>query len=105
MAIAALYGGLSIFQNIWNVPFLRIVFFAEIAAIVIGTAIGSIIRGKVASIVLISLGVIGLIAVFVSLTWGVASDAYILIPYVGEDLLLGSVLSLFVMSLKKRNNH
>jgi hypothetical protein len=102
MIHAVIYSGAEILLTGWNSPTLRIIFLAEIIFLVLGILFGVISTPKRTTIsVLISVCIIGLLFILKNLLWGVSSDTFILIPFIGEILFISSGISLLIIFLKK----
>ncbi len=102
MIHAVIYSGPEILLTGWNSPTLRIIFLIEIIFLALGILLGTISTQKRSiTLALVSVCIVGLLFILKNLLWGVSSDAFILIPFIGEILFVSSGIALLIIFLKK----
>lgn len=105
MLHAIFYNGVSVLRFGWSNPVLRIVFCAELTMIAVGVIIGWCLDGRITRVLLILLNVVGLLIIMKNAIWGMSSDAYILLPFVGEILVVGTAVTALTIYIKKDHKH
>lgn len=85
----------------WSSPALRIIMGIEIIAIIVGITVGIFTpKNRLTNIFIFMVGVVGLLFVLKNIMFGLNSDTEILLPFVGESLLVGATIA-FCMRLRK----
>lgn len=101
MIHAVFYNGIDVLFYGWSSPTLRIIFIAEIVAAIIGMLVGIVFPLKRMTIILISIfDGVGLLLVLKNLLFGMSSDAYILVPFIGEVLVVGTSIALLIIHIR-----
>lgn len=101
MCHAIFYNGIDVLFYGWQVSTLRIIFIAEIIIAVIGVLVGIVApKKRMTTILLAILDGVGLILVLKNQLFGLSSDAYILVPFVGEMLIVGTSIALLILRIK-----
>lgn len=102
MIHAIFYSGLGILLTGWESPALRIIFMVEIITSVIGILFGLLSAPKqIPKIILAIIFGIGLLLILKNVFFGLESDAFILIPFIGEILSVSSGIALLILLLKR----
>lgn len=102
MAYMAIQNGLSVLLEGWSNSNLRTFFLLEIIAISLFCVSGFLLpKRRLTVAIQLVLAILGLIIFVKTSVWGVSSDAYILLPFIGESCLVGALLALLVICSKR----
>ena len=106
MIHAIFYTGPTVLIYGWNTPTLQIIFVSEIVAVFLCTLVGLFVPpNKIYVLALLALDSVGVLIVLHNLLFGMSSDAYILLPFIGEILCVGTSTALLIKYVKKHNHH
>lgn len=104
MLVSAFYnGGLSALVSGWSSPTIRTIYILEIAMCIVSIAVGLFVPyRRLKNIIISGVGIVGLMLILYTICIGLRSDAEILIPFIGEILLLSAVVALVISLLKRK---
>lgn len=93
---------LDILIHGWSDPSSRLIMLMDLAAAVIGAAVGLFVPGRRWKLIVFSaVGVLGVMGILKGMFW-LRNDGEILFPLLGEALLLGALIGLIVTLCRRR---
>ncbi len=102
MIYAICCSGIGVLLSGWSEPALRPIFITETALVLLGILFGLLTAPKRSIVIILgSVAGAGLLLILKNLMFGISSDAFILIPFLGEILFFSAGAALLTAFLRK----